>query len=383
MNDSLLIPRSALKSNLWKMIGHNQLVVVNAARRMGKTTLMKGMAEKPAEGYSAFWVDLQNAEDGYGIAENLYGIVKTELHFWQRAHAGWKQNLKALSGLKIGTISLPEIQSTSWKSLVKHYLNAIITNNNSKIVVFFDEIPLLLHKAITRQGASEAAEVLNFLRSIGEQHASRLTFVYAGSLGLNHILGRISEQLSENPPMVNDAHVFSIPTLNEKEGIEVAKNLLESEKIDFHSDVPTEIWHQADGIPFYIRQITLKAFRISGTVTRDDILRIADEMINDPNDLLHIEKDHFLRLNNNDYYPEEIQEFIHKLLRVMSKSVEYSINTSELYDDIKEYEPYLGCFEKIVSALQQDHLLLRDKDRISFRFRVVRRSWVAHRTIDG
>jgi len=101
MEDSLLVPRSGLKSDLWKMIGHNQLVVVNAARRMGKTTLMKGMAEEPTDGYSAFWIDLQNAEDGDGLADNLYIVAKTDLRFWQKAHAGWKQNLKLLSGFRL------------------------------------------------------------------------------------------------------------------------------------------------------------------------------------------------------------------------------------------------------------------------------------------
>ncbi len=381
IDDKLMIPRNDLKAELWKMIHLNNLVIVNAARRMGKTTLMKTMTTQPTDDCVAIWVDLQHAEDTDGLVENLYQKSRIQLKLRHRAYAGWKKNLKTVSGLKVGPVTFPSFESASWKALLQDNFSSLVSNTDKKVAVFLDEIPLLLHKVITREGAAMAAEMLNVLRSILEQHKPRLSLVYAGSLGLHHILTKINTETKENSPMVNDAHIFSVPTLSKSEGSEVAKRLLESGDFEYDTDTPEAIWHHSNGIPFYIKQITLHAFRTEPPLNSSKIQETVDEVIADPNDVLHIEKDHFLRLRNKDYYRIEDHDFVHEILTIIATWPHDTIDMKSLDSELKAKDHAGTDLKKMLNTLQQDHLLEVSGDKIGFKHPIVKRSWVTHKTI--
>jgi len=379
--EELYIPREALKKSLWSVIGLSNLVVINAARRLGKTTMMKSMAALPPDGHAAYWIDLQHTSDVAGFADVISRATSAELTKTRRLGLMWRQNVGYLSSFEIGPIKLPEIQGSTWKSLVRYNLEALSKSNHKSVAVFFDEIPLFLHKLISAGEASAAAEVLNLLRGIAESESPRIRFVYAGSLGLHHVLGKIQDSIKENPPMVNDAHIFSLPTLSAKEGGEVGANLLKRHPLNYSARAMEEVSRLCDGIPFYIRQITLSMIAAGEDIDEALVQDTVEATIKDPNDLLHIEKDHFLRLRNEDYYHSAKHDLVHKMLSLIATENGTPIKVSELVVALSEEFPETTSLENLLSTLQQDHLLERNEDEVSFKFSIVRRVWEYHKMV--
>jgi len=382
-DEDLYIPREALRNSLWSVIGLANLVVINAARRLGKTTLMKSMAAMPPDGHAAYWIDLQHTSDVAGFADVVSSTTSSKLSKSRRLGLLWRQNVGYLSSFELGPIKLPEIQGSTWKSLVRYNLEALSKSSNKCVVVFFDEIPLFLHKLISAGEASTAAEVLNLLRGIAESESPRIRFVYAGSLGLHHVLDKIQDSIKENPPMVNDAHIFPLPTLSSKEGGEVGANLLERHPIKYSAEAMEEISRLCDGIPFYIRQITLSLMVAGEDIDEELVQETVEATIRDPNDLLHIEKDHFLRLRNEDYYHPAKHDLVHTMLSLIAEENGNPIKIPKLVATLSKEYPEIKDLENLLSTLQQDHLLEREGDEVGFKFSIVRRTWKYHKMVGG
>ena len=381
MDRDFLTPRESLKSNLWTIINSNKLVVINASRRMGKTTLMRDMTDKPKDGFVPIWIDLQSAEDERGLTDNLYSYSRDRIKLFDKSKSKFNKWMCLLSELKLGPVTLPKLNSASWKSLAEMTINSLISCNKGKVVIFLDELPLLLHKIMVNQNPNSAAEVLNFFRAMGEKNPQRLTLVYAGSLGLHHILNKLNNAIRENPPMVNTAFIYPIPTLEEDEGSVVAKLLFDEEGTGYDDQVLYRIWEHADGVPFYIRQITLSLFGAKQKLTVADVDSIVQKMIGDANDLLHIEKDHFLRLQNSDYYENSIRDFVLNILDRVAQADNGKLDEETLYNEVCRTEEEKKLFKSIISALEKDHLLKMDDKVVEFMFSIVRRSWLQNKVV--
>lgn len=140
--------RDVLVERLWTFINSSDIVIIDSARRVGKTTLMKAMADSPPDGHTANWIDVQNVESPHEFFSQVFECCSSKLSWAARSALRAKKLVQLLSGLELGPIRMPNTSCLSWKSLMKQLVASLVTSEKNRILLFIDEIPLMLHKVL-------------------------------------------------------------------------------------------------------------------------------------------------------------------------------------------------------------------------------------------
>ena len=372
------------------MIRIQNVINVDAARRMGKTTLMKKMAQEPPKDMVAYWIDLQHLASGESFFDTVYEntVSLDDNYNWlYRPRTAVKRSLSFLSGVKGFGFTLPEIKTLEWKALFIRHLKHMQWKHRKKekVVFFFDEMPLLLHKILRERSPHEALEILSAIRSLADDNRDSLVFVLAGSLGLHHVERLIKQETSVNAPTTNTYEPFRVPPLLAEDAKLAAVKYLETFSVgDFDEDAAAEIAVQSNGIPYYIRSISLSCSGIEEKLTKARVKDIVNTKIRATTDALHIDEDHFQRLSTADYYDESKYNAIYELMSMLSRKTGgmsladafTTLNTN--LEDANNDKLSQSEFDGLVKGLTADHLLERDAAIIRFKYDIVRRSWNFH-----
>ena len=98
-----------------------------------------------------------------------------------------EQLLGALKGTEIaGVLKLPNGSAAPWKEVLTRTftdMNEEMERSGSHFVFLWDEVPFLVDNVARREGATTAMEILDVLRSLGQDYP-RVRLVLTGSVGL-------------------------------------------------------------------------------------------------------------------------------------------------------------------------------------------------------
>jgi AAA+ ATPase superfamily predicted ATPase len=376
------IGRESLVDQLWAVIRSINNVIIDAARRVGKTTMMKQMASSPPRDVVAFWIDLEDIDSADDFFTVVYSRCKSHLTLLKRSLVRGKSLIQYLSECEIWGIKLPKVEAVSWKTLLHQVITDLVMAQPKHVVFFLDEIPLMLHKITKKHNASDAGTVLDLLRRLAIEHDRHLTFVYAGSLGLHHIRKLIRRETGLNPPDVNIGKYFQVPPLDISSATHLAEILLDKTSRKYSSSIPGRIAAVTDGIPFYINSLVLDMTGNPDEWNDRMLDDLVAQQLSSPNDLWHIGTDHFTRIKNDDYYAPQIRKAAHAILDLLS-SDGTSLIGSKIVDEIAsnaEYGLDRGAVEELLGAMHTDHLLIKDaKNVYSFKYQIVRKYWRSQR----
>ena len=136
------------RDSLIQKIGRSlerQSVVLTAERRMGKTSIVKKMADEVQSGKLPIYRDLEGIKTPVDFVQVVLRDVEGYLSR-QRVTAGrTRKFLSALSGLEIGgfgtSIKIPEIAAPHWKELLSKTIEDLGENQQQIIIFFWDELP--------------------------------------------------------------------------------------------------------------------------------------------------------------------------------------------------------------------------------------------------
>jgi hypothetical protein len=164
-----------------------------------------------------------------------------------------------------------------------------------------------------------------------------------------------------------------------------AKKYLEAFNVaEFDDDAAEEIAVQSNGIPYYIRSISLSCNQIDRRLTKSHVEAIVNDKIRETTDALHIDEDHFQRLKTADYYDESKYDAIYDLMSILShraNGMPMEIALEELNVTLKQNSKAKWTqsdFDTLVKSLAADHLIERVGANIKFKYEIVRRSWNFH-----
>jgi len=271
------VGREKLIEHFWSVIRLQNVITVDAARRMGKTTLMKKMAEESPDDIAAYWIDLQDLASGESFFDAIYEktMSQSDNYKWlYRPRTAVKRSLSFFSGLKAGPVTLPEIKALEWKALFVRHLKYMKRKHRkkTKIVFFFDEMPLLLHKILRERSPHESLEILSAIRSLADDNRDSLVFVLAGSLGLHHVERLIKQETKVNAPTTNTYEPFRVPPLSPDNAELAAVQYLQTFGVsEFDAEAAREIAVQTDGIPYYIRSVAFACNAVEQTLTKSHV----------------------------------------------------------------------------------------------------------------
>jgi len=138
-----VIGRDKLVTRLWDVL-RRQSVLLTAERRMGKTCLIKKMeAESPPDVLSVYR-DLEGIRTPLEFAEDVFHTVQEYLSKRKKTAIRTQKILGGLGGAGVAGLRFPENLAAHWKTLLTSMFQDLAEHQDSHVVFFWDELPLML-----------------------------------------------------------------------------------------------------------------------------------------------------------------------------------------------------------------------------------------------
>lgn len=375
--DEQIIGRDQEITKLLRLL-RSQSVSVEEMRRMGKTLLLKKLAylcnskklpkEFSNEAFKAKYISFQGKKN---LGEVIDVIIKEleEFKEWHQIDFKKTYNLirnilsvpeVEMNGTRLG-LHLPEIK-TSWKEIFFKILDDIAevqAKKRGKLILIFDELPIMLWEWYKKGKHEEAMELLDILRERRQTLEQKgIRFIYCGSIGIKVVLNTFRKDFKYTGEPTNEMEEFNLNPFSEPEcnflcecfilsGFNIDNN--EKEKL------LKLVYELSNGLPFYISVI----FKLIQT---DLDYNITDTNISSAyNLIIHDTQNHkqFKQLQDRleIYYPEKQTKELIKILNLLSKQSDF-ISEDDLFDqiDIDEKDTLKDHLYTLVS----DHYLVRD-----------------------
>ena len=368
-----VIGRDNLIDAIWNRLDQ-QCVLINAERRIGKTCIIKKMVADPPEKWFPVFQDLERIHSAEDFAREVYDVVQEFLSMWKLA-ANRAQRI--FEDHDFG--NLKKKSKRPWKQLLVSSIEDLAKQKlktDKSLIMFWDEVPYMIDNIRKTDGEQSAAEVLDTLRSLRQQHPD-LRMVFTGSIGLHHVLAHINEAHIATAP-VNDMFSVEVTPLAPADAEALAHTLIAGEELassDSQQAVAT-IALEADYFPFYVHHI-VNGLKIEQQPAEPQNIRdlVGRHLVdaNDPWELSHF------RTRIPIYYRKESDaKLVHLILDILAEKEEpHSID--RLLDAINTQTDQFDDRDnllKVLRLMQRDHYLTRSPDgEYQFRFPLIRRWW--------
>jgi hypothetical protein len=225
--------REDVIENIWETLQTDSILLA-APRRVGKSSIMRRLFDQPRFGFRPIWLDCQD----YGGPEDLVTDLTVKAgelrqdprHFFRHALKSVLGNIEEL-GIWQLKLKLREQVANNWQSQGESVLKESLAQPDTRLLIIFDELPILLHKLMTRdsdRGKAAAQDLLDWLRHVRQspEFGRDIRQVIGGSIGLPRIASLIGSSHK-----INDLRPVEVGPLERSKAAELANGLLESRGI--------------------------------------------------------------------------------------------------------------------------------------------------------
>jgi len=386
-----VIGRDKLIERIWKKLRKDS-IRFTAERRVGKTTVMTKMAAEPRPGFEVLFLELEGIDSPERFVELLINRVKPLLSKTEKAKGWWNGFYEAIGGTEVaGIVKLPSVSKIGWQATLTKTLEGVCEHQADKtILLLMDELPYMLQKiaSICQDGEQKtlALTLLDTLRSIRQQYKN-VRMVYAGSVGLHHVVTDLKQGTLASEP-VNDMPLVEIRALDAPDAIILAERLLKEEDVEILAEgrqaILERLVHLTDCVPFYIEAVCSRLGESEGPIN----IRAVDETVqrqltsdHDPWEMEHFRE----RLGT--YYSGTVKDTSDTILRdeeIARVILDHMavVNNSQSIDDV--WDVVKSNFSltdrnhivEMLRSLALDHYLVSDTEkRYSFRFPLIQGWW--------
>jgi len=206
--------RPLVEKQILKNLRKGAFVHFTAPRRIGKTSILKELANQEYEDLICIYEDIESDKNSNEFYKRLISLIETAVN---RAESLGKKFWEFIQSKKITGISLEgvdvEHSEINHKGVFLALVDAI-QEKEIKIVLFLDEFPDVINNIINNEGAEIALDVLHSLRSIRQSKKFNTSFglVLSGSIGLTHVVRSIGR-----PKLINDLAIVKLEPLANQE----------------------------------------------------------------------------------------------------------------------------------------------------------------------
>jgi hypothetical protein len=376
-----IVGRDGLSADIWAIL-EGRSVYMNDLRRVGKTMILNKMVAEPPSGWLPVKRDLGSCHTAAEFATQAYRDSRDVLGRKKRALRRMNELLGALKGAEIaGVLKLPNGTPAPWKEVLTRTFSDLdeqMAETNQHFVFLWDEVPFLLDNVSKREGPPVAMEILDTLRSLGQDY-SCVRLVLTGSVGLHHVLTSLRAKGYVNSPLNHMERIAPGP-LAPEDATELALALLRGSNLSCpEPKVCARALAEAVGnVAFYIHKLVsrLPRKREIDAALIDTIL--GKEIADSDNDW---DFAHY-RTRLPTYYGKD-EALVLLILDAVAaaseplalNSIRKALSAQTAFDDTEE-------LLKLLKLLQQDHYLERnDKGNYAFRFPLIRRWWRFDRSL--
>ncbi len=251
-----VVGRDAIIDRYWGIL-ERQSLILSAERRIGKTSIVQKMEHDGREGFEPFYKDLEAVHSLIELTREFYTRIGTRLGTLGKVKAKAVAAWSSLVPARVKDIDLPEAKA-NWKPLLRTAVADLLnTIPDKKIVLIWDELPLMVYNISKRESPDAAIQLLDVLRQLRQQHRERLRFVFTGSVGLHLVLRDLRAKGNANEA-TNDMLEEPVPPLARTDAVGLARELLVSCNGSEYAnldELATSIYESTDGFPYFIHHV--------------------------------------------------------------------------------------------------------------------------------
>ncbi|WP_016957436.1 AAA family ATPase [Catenovulum agarivorans] len=241
--------------DMWDAINSGSHLLLCAPRRVGKTSLMHKILDEPQDNYIPIYIDTESADSQAEFWKKIFNALTEEkftssLKNKAQLFADW------LKGIKITSISIEGVEfgdgdvldyKVAFKRLIKDL------EQDKKLIIMIDEFAQTIENIIQYQDVQNALSLLKAHRELRQdtEFSQKVTFVYAGSIGLESVVAKIGASKH-----INDLNSIKVSPLIRAEAQQFVESLFANLSITSTAEVTNYLLDQIDWlIPFYIQLI--------------------------------------------------------------------------------------------------------------------------------
>ena len=375
-----IIGRDRLVQQLWRIL-QSQSLVLTSERRIGKTCVIRKMREeRPDPNCVCVLRDIEELRSPQEFVQALYGDIESLLPTADRARLKFQQLLSKLGGFEVHNLKISQL-TPHWKNLLFALAEDLFDNTERTVVFFWDELPYFIHEVSKSSGEAAAMEMLDALRSLRHRH-SRLRMVFTGSVGLHLVVKALRRGSYVNDP-TNDMQIKEVRPLDEPDGINLARQLIEGEGIELppaSAALARAVSEAAGRIPFYIHSLVARMTDSELPITEASVPERLNSLICDPNDPA---KFRHYRERLDVYYALEEKTIALAALDALAFSGQPQ-SFDKLVNLIRHKLPEVSTelVRDTLTLLSKDHYISRpaDSEGYCFRYAIVRQWWKSDRS---
>ncbi len=364
--------RKKLIDKAWDKIENGSNILIVAPRRVGKTSIMFHLLDNPRDDYKVIYVDMESANSESEFFRRLLnkilksGILNkllTAITFLEKHRPEIKKI--GADGIEFGVRS-----DLDYLDLLVKVIKSI-NESKSKLILMIDEYPQTLENIIKDKGVGAGTKFLQSNRELrmDPDLNQTITYIYAGSIGLENIVSKINSIGS-----INDLAALVMPPLQNGEEFEFIHYLLQDVSFNLHEEQIKYIFNKIEWlIPFHI-QLVIQG--INDLIIDGEIEEISNQIIDSVFKEMIKQRNHFdhwhTRLRTS--FDSDEYTFAKEILNIISESE--TINSSEIFEIVVKQKLEKN-YKDIIGSLIYDGYINNNDDPKIYRYNspIVRMWW--------
>lgn len=278
VSGDLFFDREHEVAELLRLVRGGHHVLISAMRRIGKTSLMREVQRHLSADHLCVAVDVEGCRDATDALVELAAAVQPTKGLGERVLAGITGAASKVQGTAIGPLHLQlrDALVGDWKPRADALITSL-AGHDRRVVVFIDELAVLVQRMLHAQQAPEVDRFISWLRQATQHPDGRVSFVVAGSIGLEPILRRAG--LSGQ---INTFTSFHLDPWDEATSIAALRALAAAREVAWHEAALRRAFALLGcGVPHHVQLFAQKA--MFGRRSEVDVARVEqvwrDDMI--------------------------------------------------------------------------------------------------------
>ena len=240
-------------ASIWNAIESGSHILLVAPRRVGKTSIMFNLQDEPKEGYIVVYIDTESADSENEFWQKLFNALLEEefvgkLKKYSKRFGNFLERISidkiTTKGVEFGDGTVVDY-ATAFENFIKEL------DSDKKLIIMVDEFAQTVENIIKYENEKNAQSFLRTHRALrqNENLANKVTFVYAGSIGLESVVTKMNAS-----KLINDLNSIKVKPLTRDDGVLFTRQLCKATSIEMGDEVITVLLDKIEWlIPFYIQ----------------------------------------------------------------------------------------------------------------------------------
>ena len=340
--------RNDIVDEIWEELYKGSFILIAAPRRVGKTSIMKFIAENERDNYKAIFKNIQGINSKEEFYKTLYGLILSCLHKSQKLKARFLNYLKTKKITEVDIKGSFKIESKE-TDYIEEINNLIpqINKDDETIVLIIDELPEMLYSMHKNGNREDAASILKNLRRWRQgDEFNKLRFILAGSIGIHYVVDAIEGRNSD----LNDLKRIDCGPLNAGEALDFINRATAEATIQYNKELESYLLEKIK--TYYTPHfISIMLDEVNKKARKQNILTISIKDIDDAFEQVIKTSDHFTDWQKrlSDYLPKNDFSFVNEVLTHIAHTNRIPIQ--EVYNKATKYnkqEDYMQSIRDLV-----------------------------------